>query len=158
MPTTARTNSSLTLNFASAQDFHDPAVFHLDYSIGVLEYSAVVRDNQNAPLVIKNVIFYEFEDSFAGGSVQRGGRFIENQDIRTADNGPGYGHALLFPSAQLDRRQRGPVSDPHYFQKFHGDFHGLVPVLLFEDKRDCHVFYGAELWEKVVVLKDEANR
>ena len=81
-------------------------------AVGIFEDPGVVGDNQDAAVFVQEVFFDKADDSSAGDPVQGRGGFIENQNVRAADDGPGQGHALLFAAAQLDGRERGPVLEP----------------------------------------------
>ena len=63
--------------------------------------------------------FHKAQNRHAGVSVQRGGRFIHNQNVRLVDNGSGNRDALLSP-AQLHGVQFGTAFQSHNLEIFLG--------------------------------------
>lgn len=56
-------------------------------------------------------------DLTAHGAVQVAGRFVSQDDLRPAYNGPGNGHPLLLSSGKLGREMSYPVAETHFFQR-----------------------------------------
>src|SRR5271166_3258766 len=77
----------------------DLAVFHPNDAVGELVNAAVVRDYDDAALIGEYVLADETYDVTSGITVERGRRFIENQDVRAADDGPCDRDALLLSAA-----------------------------------------------------------
>ena len=97
-----------------------PAVLHLQNPRGEVIDAAVVGDDQNAALVVQDVILDEGHNAMAGVSVQRCRGFIHDQDVRFRGDGAGDRDALLLASAQLHRRQIGAAFESHDLQIFLG--------------------------------------
>ena len=83
----------------------ESSVLHLHDPIGKFEDAAVMGDDHDAALVGENVLPHEAHDVATGLAVERGGRFVKNQNLRTADDRAGDGDTLLLAAAELDGRQ-----------------------------------------------------
>src|SRR5689334_17764437 len=88
------------------------AVLHPHDPVRILEDAAVVRDDQDAPLVVEYLCLHEFHDAPPRIAIQRCSRLIKNQEIWLSDQGPGDGNPLLLAPAQLYWRKLGFVFKP----------------------------------------------
>ena len=70
-------------------------------------------------------------DGLPGIAVERSGRLVHDHDVRLPHNGAGDGDALLFASAQLDRRKIGAAFQADDVQVLGGLDNGVAPVLRF---------------------------
>ena len=113
--------------------------------------------DEDAALVGKDVFADEFDDVPARFAVERGGGLIENQDVRTADDGPGDRHPLLLAAAQLHRRQLRPILQADDLEIHRRLFERVVPFALLQNERDRDILGGGEARKEMVVLKHEAD-
>src|SRR5208337_163915 len=113
--------------------------------------------DDNAAILVEYVFLYETQNRHAGVSVQRGGRFIHNQNIRLTGYGPGNGHALLLSSAQLHGRQFGSALQSNDVEVLLRFLEGFIPWLSLEDQWNRCVLRRGQAGEEVVVLKNEPD-
>src|ERR1035437_8017886 len=116
-----------------------------------------MRHDENAAVFVEDVLLYETQDRLAGISIQRGSRFIHNQNIPLSSDGPGNGHALLLSSAQLHRRQFGTALQSNDIEILLRHVDGFIPFLSLENQRNRYILRGAQAGKEVVVLKHETD-
>ena len=78
------------------------SIFHMEDPVCILIDARIMGDDQDAALLIEYVLFYEGDDHLPGVTIQGGGRFVENQDLGTADDRAIDGHALLLAAREFD--------------------------------------------------------
>ena len=115
-----------------------------------------MRHDENAAILGEDVLLHETDNRAARVSVQRGRRFIHDQNIRLTDDCPGNGHALLLSSAQLHRRQLGAALQTNDIQVLLRFVDCFIPVLSLENERNRHVLHRAQAGKEVIVLKYKA--
>jgi hypothetical protein len=89
--------------------------------------------------------------------VQRGRRLVGEQEHRPRGQGPGHGHALALPGAQLRRPQLGPVRQAHMLQGRGRLGRCLPPRQAAHGQRQAHVVHRGQRGEEVERLEDEAD-
>ena len=87
-------------------------------------------DNQDAAIFIEYFLLDERDDHPPGVTVQRGGRFVENQDLWAADNRARDRDTLLLSARELDRQNFAPALQPDDLQGLLCLGDGFIPVAL----------------------------
>src|ERR1700690_1180634 len=129
----------------------------MDDPVRELIDACIMRDNQDAPLVVEYLFLYESDDHAAGVAIERSGRFIEDQDLRAADDRTCDRDALLLAARELDRQHFAAILQAHDLEILPGLADRLVPVVLLQDQRELYVLRGGEARKEVIVLEYEAD-
>jgi hypothetical protein len=112
---------------------------------------------KDAAVLVEDFLFDEGDDHLPGITVQGGGRFVEDQDLRTAGDGAGDRHALLLTSRELHRQDLTLVLQADDLEVFPGLDDGFAPVLLLQDQRDRHILGRGQARKEMEVLEHEAD-
>jgi hypothetical protein len=83
--------------------------------------------------------FDEGDDRPAGVAVQGGGRLVEDQDLRAADDRARDRHALLLAARELHGQYLAPVLQADDLEVFSRLVDRLVPVALLQDQGNRHI-------------------
>ena len=90
--------------------------------------------------------------------VERGGRLVEQHDLRIHAQGAGDGHALLLATGQATHGGMRELFEPHARQVLHRDLFGLGLAHLFErDGRERAVVEHVHVVEQVEALEHHAD-
>ena len=114
-------------------------------------------NDQNAALFSENFFFYELDNHFPGIAIQRGGGFVENQNLRAADDRARDGHSLLLSSGKFYGQDIAPAFQANNIEVFSCFGDGLVPVPLLKDQRDGDILSRGQSRKKVIVLKHKPD-
>ena len=133
-------------------------ILHVKDPVRIFVDARIMGDNQDAALFIENFLFHKGDDHPASVAIQRGGRFVKNQNLRLADDRPRNRHALLLAAGKLHRQNVAPVFKTDNFQLFSRLADGFIPVALLQNQRNRDILGRGQPWKQMVILKDEANR
>src|ERR1022692_1949790 len=133
------------------------AVLHSHDAVGKLVDSAVMRDDDDATLRSEYVLANELHDVASRIAIQRCGRFVQDQDIRPADDGARDGHPLLLAAAEFHRRELRSTLESHDLEILRGLNDRLVPRPLLQNQRNRDILDGRQTREQMVVLKYETD-
>src|SRR5579859_544740 len=84
-----------------------PAVFHVDDAIHVLDDAGVVGNDEDSSAAVVRGAAQQLDDVLAGAPVEGAGRFIGEAEVGILDEGAADGHALFLAAGQLDGPQVG---------------------------------------------------
>ena len=99
----------------------------------------------------------QFENLYGHLRIEGGGWLVEKEDFRFGHESADEGHTLLLAAAELTGVLVRMGGESEAFEIFTGEgsrLGGGLPVNL--DQRECDIFQGGAVGEKVVTLKEEA--
>jgi hypothetical protein len=146
------------LSFGALVEGGETSIFHVHDPIRIFVDARIMGDDQDAAIFIEYFLLDESDDHPPGVTVQGGGRFVENQNLRTADDRARDGDALLLPAGKFDGQNLAPVFQSDDLKGLARFRNGFVPVALLQDQWNGDVLGGGQSREKMEVLEDETNR
>src|SRR6185369_17277185 len=147
----------LRVVFAGAVNFFHHAILHFGDAVGEGENAAVVGDDQHAAVGAAGLGFQQFEYLAAGGGVERGGRFITNDEARLVDEGAGDGDALLLAAAELPRIGAQALAQADFGEDVVRGTLRLRAVGAADEQGDADVLCGGPARNQIKLLEDEPN-
>ncbi len=96
-------------------------------------------------------------DLIAHGAVQVTGRFVGEDDLRPADDGPGNGYPLLLPAGKLRREMFDPVAQPDFFQGGRRQLLSLFSRTAAIEQGQLYIVQYFQVIDQVITLKNEAQ-
>lgn len=126
-------------------------------AIAVRENTRVVRDDHNGARVVMGEPLQEFDDGTAAGGIERGGRFVGEENGRIGGEGASNGDALFLPAAEIGGEGVHAISETHFGQKFFGAFTGGSATDAPDIQRQRDILRRSERRKKIESLKDKAD-
>ena len=137
----------------------DAPAFHDDELVGEHErFDRIVGDQQGRPGEVGQVRFEFGLDVEASSGVQRGQRFIQQQQRWLPGQRAGQCHPLRLPAGQLGRLAVGEVGEPEPGHPVIGGSLGRLPSQAPRPRGEGHVLGHGQVREEPVVLEDEPDR
>jgi hypothetical protein len=138
--------------------FGEVSVFHGEDAVGDVQDAAVVRDEEDGAASVAGEFLQELDDFAPGLTVERGGRFIGEDQLGSGGEGAGDGDALLLSPRKAAGEVVEPVAEAHALEQVGGAVAGLAGRDLgVELEHQLDVLAGGEELEQVVLLEDEAD-
>ena len=130
----------------------------LEYGGKARRHGGIVRHKKQRAIFFGSDFLDEIENLTGGSEIERAGRFIRQQQRRSAGYGAGHGDPLPLARRQLGRPGMKPLGKPHPYKKI-SSAAGLLRAGDGSTKThaDQHVFTGGETIEEVKILVNEAD-
>ena len=114
---------------------HDHAAVHEDDVVGHVAGEGHLVGDDDHRHVLRGEVTDDLEDLSGQLGIERGGRFVKEQNLRVHCQCPRDGDALLLSSGELIRVGVLAVGQSHLAQQFAGGRHHLVLLALLDQQR-----------------------
>ena len=116
--------------FGSGTAFYNSAIFHLGNPVGERENPTVVGDHDDASIGSEGALLQQLEGMMPRLGIERGCRFVADDQLRVVDEGPGDSHALLLTARELLREGADPIAETQILEDSRRFLLRLAPVFL----------------------------
>jgi hypothetical protein len=135
----------------------DVALDHVDDAVGDVEDAVVVRDDDDRAAFVAGEFLKERHHFAARFFVERGRRFVGEDQLRFVDQPAGDGHALLLPAGERFGFVVDAVPKPEPREQRSDPAFGDHGIEAHEFRGHVDVLIGGERLEQVVGLEDEPH-
>jgi hypothetical protein len=91
--------------------FDEATVFHFEDAVEDIERAVIVRDDDDAGVLLAGDFGEEFHDLAAALAVESGGGFVGEDEAGLVGERTGHGDALLLAAGECDGQVVGPWAD-----------------------------------------------